>query len=496
MDKNYLIADFGASGGRIVNGSFNGKAIKMEVIHRFENRPVIVGGTMYWDILRLFSELKTGIAAACKKYGRIESMALDTWGVDFGLIDNNGKLISNPIHYRSKIEDSFAVEAEKEFSKILSKKELFKITGWNLSFFSPAYFLYSLKLRDTAEFRAANKFLMTPDLLNYFLTGEIYSEFTIASNSGMLNWKTGDWEDGILGVLDTPENFFPEVIMSGKKIGNISRGLCSELEIEPFPVIAGAAHDSASAVAGIPAAGSDKNWAFVSMGTWFVPGIEVPAPVINNDVLKYDFTNWGGALEKWFFAKNLAGFWAIQQCRQKWIKDADRDISWGEIMDHVNKAKHFNSIVNIEDLAFAQVQADMPKVIANFCRDTGQQVPGNMGETAKCVYLSNALALKHYIGLIPKITGKSINTLHLVGGGTKNKLFCQWIADATGTGVIAGPVETTSAGNLLMQLIGTGEINDLEEGRRLVFESSDITYYDPGDKDAWNEAYGKYLKLL
>ena len=491
--KNYLVIDFGASNGRVVIGRFDGKRFDIEVIHKFDNRPVFASATLYWDILRLYSELEIGIMVACRKYNKVSSLSLDSWGLDFGLIDANGKLTSNPVHYRDKGKDNTAFD---RFFKKISKEDFFSLTGWVPATAAPLFYLYLLRLRKAYELESAKKFLMIPDIFNYFLTGNICNEFTIASNSLMLNWENKSWENKILENIGISRDLFSDIVMPGTKIGNISHNVSSRIEIKTIPVIASASHDTASAVAGIPATIKGKNWAFVSMGTWFVVGIETGSPLINYDIVRYGFTNEGGAEGKSFLAKNVTGLWIVQQCREKWIRDKGRDVSWDEIVNLSNQAEPFNSFINIDEPIFAQTQVDMPKVIFNYCKQKGEIIPQTIEEISRCIYESLAMEIRYYLELIEKLVQKKIELIYLISGGIQNKILCQWISDITGIEVIAGPVEATSVGNLLMQLKAAGEIRNLEEGREISLNSSEVIYYEPRDRDSCEDAYNRYLKVL
>jgi sugar (pentulose or hexulose) kinase len=492
VSKNYLIFDFGASNGRSAIARFDGNKFDMEVTHRFDNRPVYAAGTLYWDILRLYSELIVGIQSSVKKFKNITSMALDTWGADFGFIDSNGKLISNPVHYR---DEKRKVDSDSLY-KIISRRELFELTGAATITIFDLFHLYSLKMQNAPEFVDRDKFLTMPDIFNYFLTGRVYNEYTRITTSVMYNQKEGRWEDRIFDKLDLPKNIFPEIIMPGGKIDNISGKVCSELEIETIPVIAPATHDTASAVAGIPAVSKNKNWAFISMGTWCIIGQETVSPIINDQAFNAGFSNEGGAEGINLFVKNVTGLWIIQQCREKWIKNSNRDISWDEIVKLSSAAEPFKSFIDVNDSIFSKPQVDMPETISKYCKEKGQGIPESIGEISRCIYESLAMKLKYSFKEMEKLTGKKIETLHLVGGGTQNKLLCQWIADATGIQATAGPTETTSVGNLLMQLKASGEIKTLDEGRKISLNSSEITNYKPIDKDRWDEEYSRYLKIF
>ncbi len=488
--KNYLIFDFGASNGRSVMGRYDGNKFKMEVTHRFDNKPVYITGTLYWDILKLYLELLKGIRSSLKKYRNIVSMALSTWGADFGLIDSNGKLISNPVHYRDERRIS---DANKLF-RIISIEELFNLTGASVRPAYDLFNLYSLKLQNAPEFVSRDKFLTIPDLFNYFLTGKVCNEYTRITNSVMYNQKEHKWENIIFDRLDLPRDIFPEIIKPGERIGKISDKLCGELEINAIPVVAPATHDTASAVAGIPVINTNKNWAFISIGTWCIIGQETMDPIINEQALSAGFSNEGGVEGLNLFIKNITGLWIIQQCREKWVKDND-NISWDEMVKLSTKVRPFRSFIDVDDPIFSKRQLNMPEIIDNYCREKNQFVPKKIGEISRCIYESLVMKLKHDLYKLENITGKKIELFYLVGGGIRNKLLCQWIADATGTTVLAGPAEATSVGNLIMQLKTSGEIETLNEGRGISLNSFMISKYEPRDKDKWNEGYNIYSKI-
>jgi len=492
VSKNYLIFDFGASNGRSAIARYDGNKFYMEVTHRFDNRPVYVSGTLYWDILRLYSELMIGIQSSVKKYKDITSMALDAWGADFGFIDSNDKLISNPVHYR---DEKRKVDSDSLY-KIISRRELFELTGAAVIPIFDLFHLYSLKLQNAPEFVNGNKFLTMPDIFNYFLTGRAYNEYTRITTSVMYNQKEGRWENKIFDRLDLPRDIFSEIIMPGEEIDNISNKVCSELEIETMPVIAPATHDTPSAVAGIPVVSKNKNWAFISMGTWCIIGQETESPIINDQAFNANFSNEGGVEGLNLFVKNITGLWIIQQCREKWIKDSSRPISWDEIVKLSSAAKPFKSFINVDDPIFTQPQVDMPETISKYCKEKGQAIPESIGEISRCIYESLVMKFKYGLNELEKLTGVKIELLYIVGGGTKNKLLCQWIADATGIPAAAVLTETTSVGNLFMQLKASGEIRTLDEGRKISAKSSEVINYEPKNKNISNESYNRYLKLL
>ncbi len=493
--KDYLIVDFGASNGRAVVAEFSGKKFIMNEIHRFDNRPVNATGTLYWDILRLYSELKISILTTVKKYKKIASIGVDTWGCDFGLLDRSEKLISNPVHYRDRRRH----EVVDTLLKIIPERELFELTGGplvSLMGVNGLFQLYAFTVDKTLEILNAHRFLMIPDIFNYLLTGEVCNEYSDATMSLMCNQRTKEWQSIIFKKLGIPEDIFSEIIMPGEKIGSIGKNLAIELEIQPIPIVVPATHDTASAVAGIPVVEKSKNWAFISIGTWYICGVEIKDPIINEEVFKSGYANEGGVGGLSFLAKTQTGMWLIQKCRERWTNEDGREISWDEIISMSTKAQAFKSFINVDDPVFVQAHLDMPERVCEFCKGRGQKVPEDRGDISRCIYESLAMRFRYNLEILQSLTGRKIDILHLVGGGIENKLLCQWTADIMGVPVVAGPTETTSAGNLLMQLKGTGEIGTLGEGRQIVLNSSDVEYYEPKDRDRWNEAYLKYLKMV
>lgn len=490
--KSFLVFDFGASNGRAIVGKYDGKKIEMEVTHRFDNNPVFAAGTLYWDILKLYQELKNGIQASVKKYKNIKSLGIDAWGADFGLIDKNGKLIANPVHYR----DERRARDFESLLKIIPGYELFKLTG---AFILPLFDLshiYSLKLQNSPEVLFGDKFLAIADIFNYFLTGKTFNEFTRFTTSILYDQKNGKMVDVIFNKLNLPKNIFPPIILPGETIGSTLNNVATELEINPINVAAPATHDTASAVAGIPVMEKDKGWAFMSMGTWCCIGKETDHLLINEEIFNTGFGNEAGVEGTNIFVKNYNGLWVIQQCRDRWIKEKGEDISWKDIDKLYPAVEPFKTFINLDDPVFGQHQIDMPEIIVNYSKKTGQAVPESIGGISRCVYESLVLKFRYYVSLLEKFSGKKIELLHIVGGGIKNKLICKWMADATGIPVKAGPAETTSLGNVIMQLKAAGEINNLDEGRQISQNSSEVDYYIPENKEVWDVAYERYLKVL
>ncbi|MCL4418336.1 MAG: FGGY-family carbohydrate kinase [Actinobacteria bacterium] len=490
--KSFLVFDFGASNGRAIICNYDGNKIEMDVTHRFDNIPVLAAGTLYWDILRLYAELKNGIQLSLSKYKNVLSLGIDAWGADFGVLDKNGKLIANPVHYR----DVQRATDTESLLKIIPGEQLFNMTGSSIAPIFDLFHLYSLKIHDAPEIKNSRTFLSISDIFNYFLTGNTFNEITRFTTSILYDQKKGRLADAIFDKLSLPKDIFPPILVPDEKIGKITENICRELNVRPVEVIAPATHDTASAVAGIPVGDKNLNWAFLSMGTWCCLGKETEKPLISSTIFKKGWSNEAGVEGKNLFVKNYTGLWVIQQCREKWIKEKCKDISWKDIDVYYPAAKPFKAFIDMDDPSFGQHQLDMPRIVMEYCRGTGQEVPSSIGEISRCIYESIVLKFRHYILMLEKLMDKKIELLHIVGGGTKNKLTCKWMADATGKPVKSGPTETTSMGNLIMQLKAAGEINSLEEGRKISQNSSEVDYFTPEDSRSWDAAYERYLEII
>ncbi len=490
--QNYLIFDFGASNCRAIVATYDGKTFTMDVTHRFENRPVFAAGTLYWDMLDLYSELKNGITASLKKYPDIRSVGIDTWGADFGTIDSNGKLIANPVHYRDKKREADA----PDLLKIIPAEKLYEMTGASIVPLFDIFHLFSLKKQNSPEVLGADKFLSIADIFNYFLTGIPSNEVTRLTTSAFYNQWERRIEEQIFDKLGLPRNIFPAEIAAGEILGEISDEVCRELEIVPLKIVVPATHDTASAEAGVPVKYPDKIWAFISIGTWCCSGVETEKPIATKETFSAGFLNEAGVEGINMFVRNINGLWIIQQCMEKWRKEKEGDFDWPDIDKLYPDAAPFKSFIDVEDPVFLPATTDMPLVMNVYCRKTYQKQLNNIGEFSRVFYESLVLRFKYHFIKFEEFTGKKIDILHIVGGGIKNRLFCQWISDALKIPVIAGPVETTSVGNLLMQLKAAGEISNIIQGRKISLDSSQISYYEPENPGVWDDAYGKYLKVI
>lgn len=490
--KYYLTFDLGASNGRSLMGTFNGKKLTVKEIHRFENRPVFITNTLYWDILRLHSEILFTIQKAVNEYRHFCSLGIDTWGLDFGFIDKNGRLLGNPIHYRDIKRNNIS----DDFFNIIPKKELFKLTGIFITSSMSIFNLYSLKKEKASEFLYADKFLLIPDILNYLLTGEIFNEFTNASCTALYDIRNRSWNEKIFKNIGIDTSILGKLIHPGEKIEKIQKNVCSRLNIPPIPVIVPATHDTASAEAGIPVSKNKKTWAFISIGTWCICGTEIDKPLINNQVFYSGFGNEGGVENKYYLAKNITGLWIIQQCRENWTRTNKRNLSWMEINTSISRTKPFQSFIDVDDPIFSQPSMNMPQLIRDYLKHKGMNIPDTIGDIARCFFESLVMKFTMNIQKLQQIIERKFEIIHLVGGGVKNNLLCQWTANCLGINVSAGPVEATGIGNILMQLKGTSEIKNIDEGREIVRSSFTIDHYEPRNKERWQEAYHKYQQFL
>jgi len=487
MQENFLAIDLGASSGRAVLGAFESNKLTLEEVHRFVNKPTKILGTLYWDVLNIFDEIKSSLSSYSQKYGKaLNSVGLDTWGVDFGLIGKDGKLLSNPVHYRDSRTDGMMEEVFKR----VPRREIFGRTGIQFMQLNTLYQLFSMSLNNSPILKIADRFLMMPDLFNYFLTGKKVSELTIATTSQCYDQIDGMWFKSLLEKLDIPTKMMPEIVSPGTIIGRLLPEIEEEVGLSSVSVIAPACHDTGCAVAAVPAQGG--NWAYISSGTWSLIGIEVKKPIINDKTLELNFTNEGGVEDSIRFLKNVAGLWLIQECKRIWEKEGE-SLSYEEITKIASEAKPFVALVEPDHNSFLN-PSDMPQAILKFCEDTGQNKPETKGEMARCVLESLALKYRSVFEMIDEIHGP-VEVLHIVGGGTQNQLLCQFTANATGIPVIAGPVEATSIGNLMVQAKTKGILSSIEDGRKLIANSFDLVTYEPEHTDAWNEAYERFVEV-
>ncbi|MGI6020737.1 MAG: rhamnulokinase [Lachnospiraceae bacterium] len=493
MSDNYILVDLGASNGRVIVANVAEGKFDFDVIHRFDNVPVFCNeGDFCWDILRIFGEVKDGIRLALDKYPDARSVAVDSWGCDFGFIDEQGRLLGNPLHYR----DEAQYKIIKEFHSIISEEEMNQLTQTPCSGIMGGYKLYQLMKNDRFEYKYGKKLLMIPDIINYMLTGVVANEFCNATMTMLADQKTRKWSEEVLDRFGFRKDIFTELSEPGTVLGPIKESVCVEKGIKSIPVVLTASHDTAAAVAGIPVTQTDKKWGFVSLGTWALAGLERPEPVIDPELTAFELGNEGGTFGTTMLLKNINGLWLIQQCRNRWKYELGRDISWGEIIQAAIDAEDHDCVFDCDAEVFMGAPASMPRAIQEFMEKTGQYVPQTMGEIARCVYKNLALRIAYTFRKIGAVINEEVELLHLIGGGTQTKLLCQWISSTVGVPVTAGPTETTAVGNLIFQLLADGKISSLEEGRALSAASSELDHYEPQDKEYWDKAMEYYVKTL
>ena len=485
--KKYLAFDYGASSGRSILGLFDGEKLTLEETHRFGSDPVMINGTFTWDFLRLFFEMKQGLRKSFALHGDIDSVGVDTWGVDFGLLGKNGELLGNPVHYRDTRTDGMIEEA----CRILSAKEIFDTTGIAFQKFNTLYQLLALSKAGSPLLKMADTMLFMPDLFNYFLTGEKCCEFTITSTSQMYDPKAGNWAYGLLEKLGIRSDILPKVIPAGTKLSNIKADVCDELGIPAVPVIAVAEHDTGSAALSVPY--EQKNSAFLSSGTWSLLGIELEKPIINEKTRELNYTNEGCINNGFRLLKNIMGLWIQNECIRNWEARGEK-ISFKELDQSVIDAKPFIAVVDVDDPSFFEPYK-MPEKIQEYCRKTGQTVPETHGEIMRVVMEGLALKYRQAIEGLEKIVGFTVPSLNIVGGGTKNRVLSGFTANAINRPVIAGPIEATAIGNIAAQMIAMGDVRNVDEVREVIRNSFPLERYEPSDTEVWDAAYEKLLRL-
>ena len=484
-EKCVLSFDLGASGGRAVLGAYDGSRIRMEELHRFTNDPVHLGRTMYWDVLRLFHEMKQGLLKA--RGHNIASIGTDTWGVDFGLLDADGCLLESPVHYRDRRTVGIADAA---FQKI-SRDTLYRITGNQIMEINTVFQLLALRQKRPELLTRADTLLLMPDLLNYFLSGEKKTEYSIATTTQMLDARSRTWSREVLTALDLPAHILTEIVPTATPIGRMTEELSAELGMNRPEIIAVAGHDTQSAMAGVPT--GEEDFIFLSCGTWSLLGTELREPIINAESAAYNITNEGGCCGRISFLKNLIGLWLIQESRRQWMREG-REYSYGELEQMAAAAPAQRSFIRPDDPAFLP-SGDMPLRIRAACERTGQPVPETVGEVVRCIDESLALSYRAALTEIEHCTKKHYDKIYLIGGGVQSRLLAQLTADACGRTVLAGPIEATVLGNIALQLIAAGEVKDLAEARALIRASSDITAYEPKNSADWDAHFEKWKGL-
>lgn len=478
----YLALDLGAESGRAIVGTLADRQLTLKETHRFPNTPLSLPAGLRWDVPRLWSEIKAGIAASASEF-TLESLGLDTWGVDFALLDKDGALLDNPCHYRDARTDGMLEEAFRR----VPRDQIFAQTGIQFMQINTLYQLLSMSISRSPLLDAARTFLTMPDLFNYWLSGTACCEFTIATTTQCFDPVRRTWAYPLLEALALPTRILPAVCEPGTSLGDLLPQVAAETGSGSIRVVAPACHDTGSAVVAVPAENEDFAW--LSSGTWSILGAEVRQPVLSEKSLAYNFTNEGGAFGTWRLSKNITGLWLVQECKREW------GLSYDELTRRAAESKPFLAVIDQDSPMFLH-PGQMPEKIRKFCADSGQAVPQTQGEIVRVALESLALKYRFVLECLEELAGKHLEPLHIFGGGTKNRLLNQFSADATGRTVIAGPVEATAIGNILMQAITLGELDSLQDARRLVRRSFGIEEYCPGDGSGWEAAYQKLKSVL
>ncbi len=490
-DGNFLAFDLGAESGRAVLGTLSGGRLILEEKHRFVNPTGRINGHLHWNLLAQWEELKTGLrnTVVADRTLRLDGAGVDTWGVDFGLISRSGELLFNPFHYRDSRTDGVMDRVSRQ----IGQDRLFETTGIQFLPFNTLFQLVAMRESNSTKLEAAQTLLFMPDLFNFLFSGVRKSDFSIATTSQMYDPRAGGWAKELLKELELPAHILPEVVPSGTVLGTIRPDVAEECGVGgDLRIIATAGHDTASAVAAVPAEGDD--WCYISSGTWSLMGVELPAPIINAKSAKYNYTNEGGVGGSFRLLKNIMGMWLVQECRRDFARQG-YDHSYGELTEMAGRAKSLASLIDPDHAPFMS-PGGMSEKIERYCVRTNQRPPVNRGEYVRACLDSLALAYRQTLEGLEEILGRKIRTIHIVGGGTRNELLNQMTANACGRTVVTGPIEATSVGNILVQAMAVGLVKSLDEARGIVRNSFEVKRYEPRDTATWDSAYERYRNIL
>jgi len=483
----YLACDLGADSGRVILGRLESGWLTLEELHRFSNGPAKIGGSLRWDVLRIFEELKTGLRKFAEKKIPAVSLSVDSWGVDYVLFNSRQPMLALPYHYRDpRTEQPYA-----ETLRTVGRERIFSETGIQFMPFNTIYQLIADVEQNSDLLAVADQFLNIGDYLNFLFSGVARAEESLASTTQIYNPVSRTWSDGLIRDFKFPKNIFPAIVPSGSKLGPVLPEIAEETGLSGIEVVATCSHDTGAAVAAVPAEGDD--WAYLSSGTWSLIGVELPSPLINETVREHNFTNevgYGGTIR---FLKNIIGLWILQESRRTWEREGHL-LDYSEIERLAEEAEPFRSLINPNATRFLQ-PGGMPEKIAAYCRETGQPVPETHGQFARCIYESLALRYRTTLDQMAEIIGHKISRLHIVGGGSQSSLLNQFAASATGRTVLAGPVEATACGNVLIQALALGHLPDLAALREVVRTSFSIRKYQPEQSDVWLKASERFASL-
>ncbi len=486
--NNFLAFDLGASSGRAILGTLDNGKLSLTEVHRFTNQMQFFNGHYYWNIFSLFNELKTGLQKCIRDHGiQPQSVGVDTWGVDFVHLDETGMILSLPFAYRDSRTDT----AMEDLFKIVPKEEVYQQTGIQFMQFNSLFQLFSMVKEDRSILKITNRILFMPDALNYLLSGVAATEFSIASTSQMIKPGKCEWQTALLERAGIPVSILGDIILPGTKIGQLTSAVAEETGSQRISVIAVAGHDTASAIASVPA--ENGNFAYISSGTWSLMGIESPEPIISKQTAAMNYTNEGGVGGTTRFLKNIMGMWLIQECRRIWSKDVS--YTWDEMVNMVRDAEPFRFIVDPDKPCFLN-PGDMPVTVSENCLEPGVGKPATHAEVIRCIYDSLALKYRYTLDQIRTVSDQPIEKIHIFGGGANNHFLNQLTANVTGLPVVAGPVEATAIGNILVQAKAMGLVGSLNEMRKVVRDSFDVITFKPEPSDQWDQAYQRFCRIV
>jgi len=487
--KKYIAVDLGAESGRVMLGAVSDSELELKEIHRFDNASIKQDDSLRWDFAKLVSNIKEGIGKAVKvAAGSVCGIGVDSWGVDFGLIDENGDLIENPYHYRDSRTDEMM---DKAFG-LMGKRQIYDNTGIQFMQINSVYQLLAAKTFHPELLEKASKLIFIADLVSYYLCGEIFAEYSLASTSQLMDMSTKNWSKEIFDKLGLPIELMPAVVAPGTVVGKLKNELAKEFDSESIDIIAIGSHDTASAVAAVPA--KEEKWTYLSSGTWSLLGLEIPNAIISDQTFKHQLTNEGGVANTIRLLKNIMGLWIVQECRRYWKAEGE-DLSYSQITQMARDAEPFKAFLNPNDNAFF-APGKMPERINEYLAGSGQSTIDDKGQIIRVVLEGLAFNYRWMIEKLEEISGDSIDVLHIVGGGIQNELLCQFAANATGKKVITGPIEATASGNIIMQAIANGQIESLQKGREIVANSFELKTYLPQDEQLWDEQYKKIENIF
>ena len=489
-NKKYFFAvDLGATSGRTILGTLANGKLEQEELTRFPNNLIETGGHFYWDIYALYFEMIRGLKEVARRSISLSSIGIDTWGVDFVFIGDDGAILRNPMAYRDP--HTFG-RMEEYLEHVVTPREVYDITGIQFMNFNSLFQFYAMQQDGNAAMRHAKKVLFVPDALSWMLTGEAVCEYTIASTSQMLDPKTGDLSNKLIESVGLTREHFGRMVQPGQQIGVLTDEVQKMTGLGAVPVIAVAGHDTASAVAAVPA--KNEHFAYLSSGTWSLMGIETSEAVINDRSYELNFTNEGGIESTTRFLKNICGMWLYERCRKEWPEEV-RQLSHPELQGSAMQVEAFRSIINPDDKAFAN-PSSMIEAIQTYCRESGQTVPETPAEICRCIFDSLALRYRQVFGWLKDFADFDLNVLHVIGGGSLNKYLTQFTADACNVEVLAGPQECTAIGNIMLQAKASGDVCDIWQVREIIANSVEMVAYHPsGDQAAWEAAYQRYLEI-